>query len=116
MQNFIPLLREHFLERLDIEPAIQDHDGNPAFSRAQRNGLRILDDKLFSHNIMRCNYNTYDMRRDQDSINPRTHSDIVLPDDNPQHPFAYARVIKIFHADVCYGGPGATEASRTWRP
>ncbi|TFK79623.1 hypothetical protein K466DRAFT_505253, partial [Polyporus arcularius HHB13444] len=115
-QNFIPLLREHFLERLDIEPSVQDADGTPTFSRAQRNGIRILDDKMFSHNIMRCNYNTYDMRRDQDSINPRTHPDIVLPDDNPQHPFAYARVIKIFHADVCYVGPGATEASRRWRP
>ncbi len=115
-QNFIPLLREHCLERLDIEPGLEDGDGAPAFSREQRHGLEILDDKLFSHNIMRRNYTTYDMRRDQDSINPRTHPDIVLPDDNAQHPFAYARVIKIFHADVRYVGPGATEASRRWSP
>ncbi|KAI0684253.1 hypothetical protein C8T65DRAFT_593884, partial [Cerioporus squamosus] len=115
-KNFIPLLREHCLDRLDVQPASVDNDGTPAFSREQRNGLRILDNKLYSHNIMRCNYTTYDMRRDQDSINPRTHPDIVLPDNDPQHPFAYARVIKILHADVCYTGPDATAASRRWRP
>ncbi|TFK86961.1 hypothetical protein K466DRAFT_491799, partial [Polyporus arcularius HHB13444] len=32
------------------------------------------------------------------------------------HPFAYARIIKIFHADVSYVGPGATEVTRQWRP
>ncbi len=66
---------------------------------------------------MRRNYTTYDMRRDQDSINPRTHPDVVLPDDSDAaHPFAYARIINIFHADVSYVGPGATEATRQWRP
>lgn len=47
---------------------------------------------------MRVNYTTYDMRRDQDSINPRTHPDIMMlaPTDS-EHPYLYARVLGIFH-------------------
>jgi hypothetical protein len=42
------------------------------------------------------------MRRDQDSINPRTRSDIILlnSDEDSDHPYLYARVIGIFHAQV----------------
>ncbi|RDX45947.1 hypothetical protein OH76DRAFT_1532159 [Lentinus brumalis] len=102
------------LHRPHLDPSTQDDDGTPAFSHAQHNGLRILDCKLYTHNIMRRNYTTYDIRRDQDSINPRTHPDVVLSDDSDSaaHPFAYARIIKIFHADVSYVGPGATEVTR----
>ena len=42
------------------------------------------------------------MRRDQDSINPRTRSDIMVlsRDEEDLHPYWYARVIGIFHAVV----------------
>lgn len=117
-QDFLPLLREHLLERLDVEPANRNTGDQRKYSQAQHNGLRILDDRLFTHNIMRRNYTTYDMRRDQDSINPRTHPDVMLAptSDDDSHPFLYARVLKIFHADVCYVGPGATRGARKWRP
>lgn len=42
---------------------------------------------MFRHSVFRVDYTTYDMRRDQDSINPRTHPDIMLVDP----------VIDIFH-------------------
>ena len=48
------------------------------------------------------------MRRAQDSINPRTHPDImVLSHDDSEgqeepHPYWYARIIGIYHADVRY--------------
>lgn len=46
------------------------------------------------------------MRRDQDSINPRTHPDImVLAQDSAAHPYWYARVIGVFHADIVYKDP-----------
>ncbi len=57
------------------------------------------------------------MRRDQDSINPRTHADIMvfspeedIESDNPAlaHPYWYGRVVGIFHAKVRYTGPGST--------
>ncbi len=63
---------------------------------------------------MRINYTSYDMRRDQDSINPRTHSDVMMisPETGAHaHPFWYARVLGIFHAQVCHTGPEARSHS-----
>lgn len=46
------------------------------------------------------------MRRAQDSLNPRTHSDImVLSRDDEAHPYWYARIIGIFHAMVVHTDP-----------
>jgi hypothetical protein len=49
---------------------------------------------------MRVNYTTYDMRREQDSLNPRTHANVmVLSQENEPdaHPYWYARIIGIYH-------------------
>ena len=58
------------------------------------------------------------MRRDQDSINPRTHADIMVlaPEDHhDSHPFLYARVCGIFHAYVQYGqGQAYTKMEFLW--
>ena len=53
---------------------------------------------MYQHKVLRINYTRYDMRRDQDSINLRTHPDImtIAPDD-ATHPYLYVRVIGIFH-------------------
>lgn len=65
---------------------------------------------------MRINYTTYDVRRSQDTINPRTdHCDIMLlaasvRDSNDTnttgslHQYRYARVVGIYHVNVIYGG------------
>jgi hypothetical protein len=51
------------------------------------------------------------MRRSQDSINPRTHPDIMTlshEDDgeaSESHPYWYGRVIGIFHTEVRHVGP-----------
>ena len=52
---------------------------------------------------------TYDLRRDQDSVNPRTHADIMVTahedeSANVPHPYWYARAIGIFHANVALQG------------
>ena len=44
----------------------------------QHRGLHILDDCIYRHKVLRINYTTYDMRRDQDSVNPQTHPDVML--------------------------------------
>lgn len=51
---------------------------------------------------MRVNYTTYDMKREQDSINPRTRPPIMLESrgDADEHPYLYAWVLGIFHAFV----------------
>jgi len=43
------------------------------------------------------------MRREQDSLNPRTHANIMVlsPEDDPSaHPYWYARIIGIYHTLV----------------
>jgi hypothetical protein len=59
---------------------------------------------MFIHKVLRVNYTSYDMRRGQDSMNPRTHADIMTlaPEttDFDAHPFQYSRIIAILHCDV----------------
>ena len=46
---------------------------------------------------------TYDMRREQDSLNPCTHANIMVlsPEDDPSaHPYWYAHIIRIYHTLV----------------
>ncbi|KAK7447686.1 hypothetical protein VKT23_013942 [Stygiomarasmius scandens] len=56
---------------------------------------------MYLHRVIRVNYTTYDIHRCQDSINPRSRSDIItLSPEGSVHPFDYSRVIGIFHLDV----------------
>jgi hypothetical protein len=48
------------------------------------------------------------MRRAQDSINPRTRSDIMVLSNGEAHPLWYARVIGIFHVKVFHNSPTNT--------
>lgn len=66
-QRFIPKLKDHLLSRL----LNRDFDGDETeFSDAQRNTVKIVQHKIYSVQTMRVNFTTYDMRRDQDIINP----------------------------------------------
>jgi len=74
--------------------------------------ILLKHDRMYTHNIMRINYTTYDLRRSRDVVNPSTsHCNImVLADgDNDQsstHPFHYGRVLGVYHVNVVYVGPG----------
>jgi hypothetical protein len=69
-------------------------------------------DRIYKHNLLRINHTTYDVRRSQDVINPRTsRRDIMLLADNTghdshedNHRFLYARVLGIYHVNVIYTG------------
>ncbi|THH23278.1 hypothetical protein EUX98_g7896 [Antrodiella citrinella] len=109
MQEFLPQLKNHLLARV----LGRAFDGDEhAFSDKDRTYLRFRQDRIYFHQTLRINYTTYDMRRDQDVINPRTHSDIMVhaheddsdTDISSQHPYWYARVIAIFHAYVRFDG------------
>ncbi|GJE92524.1 hypothetical protein PsYK624_086780 [Phanerochaete sordida] len=116
--SFMPLLKDHLISRL----IGREYEGDEtAYTAEERSKLYIRGDRLYRHKVMRINYTTYDMRRDQDSINPRTHPDIMVISQEDEgdgqrskarHPYWYARVIGIFHADVKYMGPGSQ--SRDW--
>lgn len=79
----------------------------------QLNSIYFKNDLLYTHNIMRINYTTYDVRRAQDTINPNTdHRDIMVlapsddADDDSTHQFKYARVLGIYHTNVIFAPPG----------
>ena len=64
---------------------------------------------------MTVNYTSYDIRRDYDLVNPQSHPDIMVvsPDSETKDtsPFWYARVLKIFHADVWTSHPDVRDNS-----
>ncbi|KAH9932168.1 hypothetical protein B0H21DRAFT_867145 [Amylocystis lapponica] len=98
LKDFLPRLKDHLLARL----LGHTFDGDETdYSDAERASVVLVNDRLYQHSVLRINYTTYDMRRDQDSINPRTHADImVLSHEDPEgdpHPYWYARVVGVFH-------------------
>ncbi len=101
-QDFIPRLKNHLIVR---QLGLQDEDAVPD---VYRRSLSIRDNTLYRQKTVSFNYTTYDMRRDQDTVNPRSHPDVLLltsQDDEDDFPFAYARVIGVFHAEFRYTGP-----------
>lgn len=85
------------------------------------NFIFFKSERMYRHRIVRFNYTTYDVRRAQDVVNPgTTHCNIMLlktssnssvdnsrSEEAPNsHPYLYARVIGIFHANIIYTGPG----------
>lgn len=72
------------------------------FTNADLADIQIMKNQLYNHKVCRFNYTTYDMRRDQDSINPNTRSDVMLLSEDTNHCYWYARVVFIFHAFVRY--------------
>lgn len=73
----------------------------------------LKGDRIYRHPLLRINFTTYDLRRETDSINTRTeHQDIMLLADgdvSEKHPFCYARVLGIYHANIIYVGPGTAD-------
>jgi hypothetical protein len=76
------------------------------FSREDHENLDFQHQRIYKHAFLRINYTTYDLRRDQDIVNPRTTKCDVMVYSNEEHqaklshPFWYARVLGIFHAQV----------------
>lgn len=68
-----------------------------------RNRVCVVGNKIFSVGTLRINYTTYDVRREQDTINPRTHPFVMVKSDETAknaHSFWYAQVLGVFHASV----------------
>ena len=69
---------------------------------------------MYQHKVLRVNYTWYDMRRDQDSINPRTHPDIMmLAPDDAAHLYLYACILGIFHVVAYLAGDDLDGADDT---
>ncbi|KAJ2975353.1 hypothetical protein NUW54_g11744 [Trametes sanguinea] len=114
LTDFIPKLHRHLYGRL-LAPAGTPPDKNLAPSRSDLASLRIRHNRLYMHRRMLVNYTSYDMRRDQDTISPRCHPDVMLlaEPDSP-HPYMYARVLGMFHATrTSLGMPTRGNAKRS---
>jgi hypothetical protein len=94
-------LKDHLLGRL----LDREYEGNTygAFTDEERNTIRIAGEWIYGCKTLCVNYTTYDVRRDSDTINPRTYPDIMVqsPETGSEaQPYWYACVIGIFHAIV----------------
>jgi hypothetical protein len=70
---------------------------------------------MYRHKTVRINYTTYDMRRDYDTINSRTHPFVMVssPETEPRaQRFWYACVLGVFHAEIQHTG----QRSHGFRP
>ncbi len=94
------------------------YDGDEAeYSNEQLNGVIIANDRVYNHKVTRINYTSYDGRRSQDSLNPRTHADFMVMSQEDEedgvapHPYWYGRIVGIYHAEVRNIGPNSPDRS-----
>ncbi|KAJ3778513.1 hypothetical protein FB446DRAFT_768429 [Lentinula raphanica] len=108
-KDFWPKLQDHLLGRL-MERDF-DGDTHDSFTDEDRQHIRVRDCKVVELQTLRVNYTTYDVRRDQDTINPHSHADVMVlsPETGPDaHPYWYARVLRIFRVWVVSSHPTAS--------
>ncbi|KAG6914588.1 hypothetical protein DXG01_016444 [Tephrocybe rancida] len=116
IEDFIPKLKRHILPRIQAvharEAVLREE---PPVLGDPDDWLSVLlrQDRIYEHNIMRLHYTSYDVRRGADIIHVKTsHCNIMLlnPDFNgnpgTDHPYLYAQVLGIYHANVVYSGHG----------
>lgn len=111
-------LRDHLLPRVYSKLNIAAKNLESQISDSAQNLVVIKDHRIYNHKLARFYYTTYDVRRSEDIINPKTsHCNIMLlsnlqPSSEgssgalTSHPFLYGRVVGIYHANVVYIGPG----------
>jgi hypothetical protein len=113
VQDFWTKLKRHILSRFQTQQVKIGHLSGiyvePVSLELDR--LFFKKDCMYRHNTMRINYTTYDVRRDQDVINPNTdHCDVMLLSETEgtvrRHQYTYARVLGIYHVNAFYLGPG----------
>lgn len=99
-QDFVPRLMDHILGRMGTLGSSVENSAHP-----DQGQLFFKRNRIYHHNLVRFNYTTYDVRRAQDVINPRTpHCNIMLLQhgDESNVKYRYARVLGIHHINaVC---------------
>ncbi|KAG1763201.1 hypothetical protein EV702DRAFT_983023 [Suillus placidus] len=100
-QDFLPQLKDYILDCLELLE-------KSACVTNERDSILFKHNRIYHHNIVRFNYTTYDVRRDQDVINLKTpHCNIMLlkhHDDDHDGKFRYAKVLGIHHVNVVCAG------------
>jgi hypothetical protein len=118
-------LKCHLLPRILLQLKLK------ADALPEKEWVNVSLARLYAHQLMRLDYPTYDVRRNQDVIHVQTDRSNVMflnplafpkptdpPHDGPvPHPYLYAKVIGIYHANVAYVGtlPNGTRDLSTHR-
>ncbi|KAG2055212.1 hypothetical protein BDR06DRAFT_982073 [Suillus hirtellus] len=102
-KDFIPKLKDHLLYRLK---KLDVTHCDRTFTDEEQNSLIIPNNTIYSVQTMQIYYTTYDMRHEYNTVNPRTHADVMVlsGETSPSHPYWYARVLGIYHLDVWLEG------------
>lgn len=100
-QDFYIQLKNHLRTRL----LGLEYDGDEQeYTATERNEVTIKNDLIYEHKVLRINYTTYDMRRDQDVLKPHANFTILANETQTSYPYWYGRLIGILHADVIFQG------------
>lgn len=73
------------------------------FTDSQRSSILFPTSSIVQHATLRVHYTSYDVRRAQDVLNPRFKHHFMMVasgDTNPDHPYWYAKVLGIYHANI----------------
>ncbi|EAU83872.2 hypothetical protein CC1G_09541 [Coprinopsis cinerea okayama7 len=149
-RNFVWKLRRHLYPRviqtlLQEATAAQANRPSPSLTRsiekltalkedADKNGESVDNnachvlfqpERIYAHGRFVKNFTTYDLRRGQDVINPKTsrrnimclrdRSSTLFENDGDSDTFSsggrfhYARVLGVYHANIIYNGPGSLD-------
>ncbi|KAI0055388.1 hypothetical protein BV25DRAFT_1815655 [Artomyces pyxidatus] len=141
VKHFVRKLKDHIAPRIRAmllrEASLaEDHDSSGPSNVLRRTSEQDADatltehatdyvffknDRMYEHRIMKINYTTYDVRRGQDIIHTGTNNrDIMVlapiaeseePSASLAHRFWFGRVLRIFHVNVVYTGPGMVDYS-----
>ncbi|KAK7688185.1 hypothetical protein QCA50_008555 [Cerrena zonata] len=101
LRDFKTKLLDHLLGRLTNRQF--DGDDHDDFTDADRQSIRITDNKIFSVSRFQVNFTTYDVRRAQDSLNPSKQCNVMVQSPETEagaHLYWYAQVLGVFHATV----------------
>ncbi|KAH6896318.1 hypothetical protein BKA70DRAFT_1438538 [Coprinopsis sp. MPI-PUGE-AT-0042] len=139
LQGFVAKLRQHLLPRI-VRCLIAEAVGHSLANEPDAHNLKLLralateletgelpldhqnhqriyiqSDRIYRHETLHINYTSYDLRREQDVINPKTPRRNVMclrrssSAETANERFAYACVLGVYHVNIVYGGPGSLD-------
>ncbi|KAH6911820.1 hypothetical protein BKA70DRAFT_1268579 [Coprinopsis sp. MPI-PUGE-AT-0042] len=122
LKGWTSQLQAHLLGRILGRKYDGDEDGN--FSPEELQRVVFINDTIYQHQRIQINYTTYDCRRAQETLSMvrdteeagpssekrpfillQAHEPPPKPGDPDPHPYWYAEVVGIFHANVMYNDP-----------
>ncbi|KAJ3546960.1 hypothetical protein NMY22_g1843 [Coprinellus aureogranulatus] len=106
--GFVRRLKKHLLSRLLDLLKLQLN----SVSGDQWPNIILRQNRIYSHKLLRINYTTYDIRRDQDVLHIDTPQCNVMLLNNRytaetrhlEHPYIYGKLLGVFHANVSFLG------------